>query len=169
MDIKSSKYSDRNDKGKGKEKAKKEYDSEDYDDDYDYDYDLPDKSHLYEKMHEGYTTKAMMSKHMGSDIYPARHASFNDHGNAQITRSNTRDDGDDKWHADLPRRNEVSRENYNNFNKELPKHKIQPRDFAYVESSSKHWKSPELGRDHSVTSSTLRRTIDKYPKEERRR
>ncbi|EXJ88712.1 hypothetical protein A1O1_05644, partial [Capronia coronata CBS 617.96] len=127
--------------------------------------DLPDKSKLYERMHEGYSTKAVMSKHMGSDIYPQKSASFDDHGNAQITRSNTRDDGDGRWEAALPRRNEVSKENYNNFNKVLPDNKIQPRDHAYASTTSKHWRPAELDRDHSVTGGTVRRTIEKYPKD----
>lgn len=128
--------------------------------------DLPDKSRLYEKMHEKYSTKAIMSKNMNSDIYPQKDGSFDDHGNAQITRSNTRNDSEENWHAALPRRNKVSRENYNNFNKVLPDHKIQPRDHAYNSSTSKHWKSPELGRDHSVTGTNLRRIIEKYPKDD---
>ncbi|EXJ77878.1 hypothetical protein A1O3_09037 [Capronia epimyces CBS 606.96] len=127
---------------------------------------LPDKSKLYKQLHKTHSTKATMSKHLGTDVYPHKSASFNDHGNAQITRSNTRDDGDYRWHADLPRRNEVSRENHNNFNKVLPDNHIQPRDFAYGKSNAKHWKSPELGRDHSVTVSSVRHTIRKYPMEE---
>jgi len=139
------------DKGKGRE-------------DYYY-YDTKDKLLSYDDIDKKYSTKAVMSKHMGnSDVYPHRNASFDDHGNAQITRSNTGyGETYGQWEKDQPKREKVSKENYDNFNKTLPKYKVEPRDWRYYEGSDKHEKAAELGRDHSVTRWSVTNTIKRYP------
>lgn len=139
------------DKGKGRE-------------DYYY-YDTPDKVLSYENIDKKYSTKAVMSKHVGSDVYPNRNASFDDHGNAQIQRSNTGyTENYAQWERELKQRDNVSKQNHANFNTTLPKNKVEPRDWQYRESTSKHTKSGELDRDHSVTRGTVNKTIEKYPK-----
>jgi hypothetical protein len=154
-------YESKGAKEKGKKRDDDAYETREFDD-LD---DKPDRTKAYEQLHKTHTTEAMMRKHMDSHWYPARNASFDDHGNAQIERSSTLDHRDmAKFERDIPRRIAVAEENRHNMNTVLPENNIAVRDFAYDTKDDRHRKAPDPERDHSVTRASVKKVIDRYPK-----
>ncbi|KAL6250818.1 hypothetical protein RBB50_003121 [Rhinocladiella similis] len=127
-----------------------------------------DKSHLYDDVHKAYSTKAIIEKYEGTDWYPDRNADIMDHAVAQNERKSQFRDNADPGQATWDRRERdrmrVSRENHENFNQVLPGERIEPRDWEYRQSSSRHYRSRDPSVPHHVTTNSIERTKDKYPR-----
>lgn len=127
-----------------------------------------DKSHLYDDIHKAYSTEAIIRKYEGTDWYPDRDADIMNHAAAQNGRksqfSDKVDPGKATWDTRERDRKRVSQENHENFNQVLPGERIEPRDWEYKQTSTRHYRSRDPDIPHHVTKSSIERTKSKYPK-----